>query len=119
MCEVSSEPSSRRRRTPAPNPREHIGAGGAGSAIAIALLEEGVRELIVHDEDDTRVVANTVEELLRYLAVAHASKYRVALEDIDIAGETIHAGDGIVQGYPFANWDTTALPCCAVCRRCG
>jgi hypothetical protein len=68
-----------------------------------------VRELIVHDEDDTRVVANTVEELLRYLAVAHASKYRVALEDIDIAGETIHAGDGIVQGYPFANWDTTAF----------
>jgi shikimate dehydrogenase len=31
-----------------------VGAGGAGSAIAIALLEEGVRELIVHDADETR-----------------------------------------------------------------
>ena len=31
-----------------------IGAGGAGSAIAIALLEAGVRELIIHDTDETR-----------------------------------------------------------------
>jgi cytochrome P450 len=29
----------------------------------------------------------------------------VALADIEIGGETIRAGDGIVQGYPFANWD--------------
>jgi shikimate dehydrogenase len=32
-----------------------IGAGGAGSAIAIALLEAGVRDLIIHDEDSSRV----------------------------------------------------------------
>ncbi len=32
-----------------------LGAGGAGSAIAIALLEAGVRELVIHDPDDTRV----------------------------------------------------------------
>ena len=31
-----------------------IGAGGAGSAIAIALLDEGVQELIVHDVDEAR-----------------------------------------------------------------
>jgi shikimate dehydrogenase len=31
-----------------------VGAGGAGSAIALALLEAGVRELIVHDVDDQR-----------------------------------------------------------------
>jgi len=31
-----------------------VGAGGAGSAIAIALLEAGVRELIIHDTDETR-----------------------------------------------------------------
>ncbi len=29
-----------------------VGAGGAGSAIAIALLEAGVRELIIHDTDE-------------------------------------------------------------------
>ena len=31
-----------------------IGAGGAGSAIAIALLEAGVRELVICDVDETR-----------------------------------------------------------------
>jgi shikimate dehydrogenase len=34
-----------------------VGAGGAGSAIAIALLDEGVAELIVHDEDPARSTA--------------------------------------------------------------
>ncbi|MCL4487949.1 MAG: shikimate dehydrogenase [Chloroflexi bacterium] len=33
-----------------------IGAGGAGSAIAIALLESGVRELIIHDTNEARLV---------------------------------------------------------------
>ena len=32
-----------------------VGAGGAGSAIAIALLEVGVRELVIHDTDESRV----------------------------------------------------------------
>ncbi len=32
-----------------------VGAGGAGSAIAIALLEAGVRELIIHDTNAARV----------------------------------------------------------------
>jgi shikimate dehydrogenase len=31
-----------------------VGAGGAGSAIAIALLEAGVRELIIHDTNEAR-----------------------------------------------------------------
>ena len=31
-----------------------LGAGGAGSAIAAALLDEGVRELVVHDVDEDR-----------------------------------------------------------------
>lgn len=34
-----------------------VGAGGAGSAIALALLDAGVRELVVHDTDESRVAA--------------------------------------------------------------
>lgn len=34
-----------------------LGAGGAGSAIAIALLEAGARELIIHDTNGARVAA--------------------------------------------------------------
>lgn len=39
-----------------------LGAGGAGSATAIALLESGVRELIVHDTNPDRV-AELIERL--------------------------------------------------------
>ncbi len=39
-----------------------VGAGGAGSAIAIALLDAGVPELIIHDSNESRTT-----ELLRIL----------------------------------------------------
>jgi shikimate dehydrogenase len=41
-----------------------IGAGGAGSAIAAALLESGVRDLVVNDTNELRV-RNLVERLAR------------------------------------------------------
>ena len=56
-----------------------IGAGGAGSAIAIALLEAGVRELIIHDTDDTR--AAKLLELLSELG-----RGRVTVGSSDPAG---------------------------------
>jgi shikimate dehydrogenase len=34
-----------------------VGAGGAGSAIAIALLDAGVRGLVIHDADQSRLAA--------------------------------------------------------------
>ena len=35
-----------------------------------------------------------VEELLRYLHITHNGRRRVALEDIEIAGQVIRAGEG-------------------------
>jgi cytochrome P450 len=77
---------------------------------ALAFVQNPEQAAIVRNTDDPAVIANAVEEMLRYVSVAHQSKCRVALEDIEIAGETIHAGDGIVQGYPLANWDAGAFP---------
>ena len=48
-----------------------VGAGGAGSAIAIALLEAGVRELIIHDADESRVA--TLLKLLEDLGQGRVS----------------------------------------------
>jgi shikimate dehydrogenase len=48
-----------------------VGAGGAGSAIAIALLEAGVRELIIHDADESRVA--TLLNLLKDLGQGRVS----------------------------------------------
>jgi shikimate dehydrogenase len=48
-----------------------VGAGGAGSAIAIALLEAGVGELIIHDADEPRVA--TLIELLSGISQGRVS----------------------------------------------
>jgi shikimate dehydrogenase len=48
-----------------------VGAGGAGSAIAIALLEAGVGELIIHDADGSRVA--TLIDLLSGLGQGRVS----------------------------------------------
>jgi shikimate dehydrogenase len=48
-----------------------VGAGGAGSAIAIALLEAGVGELVIHDADESRVGA--LLELLKDLGQGRVS----------------------------------------------
>lgn len=47
------------------------GAGGAGSAIAIALLEAGVGDLVIHDTDSSRVGA--VLDIVADLGQGHAS----------------------------------------------
>ena len=53
-----------------------VGAGGAGSAIAIALLDAGVRELVIHDPDEARVA--TLVELISHLG---EGPVRVGLPD--------------------------------------
>jgi cytochrome P450 len=56
------------------------------------------------------VVAAAVEELLRYLTIAHTGQRRIALEDIEVGGEVIRAGDGIILDLPSANRDPEAFP---------
>ena len=53
-----------------------LGAGGAGSAIAIALLESGVRELIIHDTNEARVA-----ELIQLVAGIGHSRVTSGLAD--------------------------------------
>ncbi len=56
-----------------------IGAGGAGCAIAVALLEAGVRELIIHDRDKGRAT-----DLLRVISAL--GKGRASLGPPDPTG---------------------------------
>lgn len=53
-----------------------LGAGGAGSAIGVALLEAGVRELIVHDIDEVRS-----EQLVDTLATLGQARVRSGSSD--------------------------------------
>ncbi|MDA2809394.1 cytochrome P450 [Nocardiopsis sp. RSe5-2] len=70
----------------------------------VALLEHPAQLERVREGDEA-TVASAVEELLRYLTVIQSGLRRVALEDIEVAGETIRAGDGVLLGLELGNRD--------------
>ena len=75
----------------------------------LALLENPDQLPAIRDADDPKIVANAVEELLRYLSIIQNGQRRVAVEDIPIAGEVIRAGEGIIIDLAPANWDPDAF----------
>ncbi|GAB3910170.1 hypothetical protein GCM10029964_113450 [Kibdelosporangium lantanae] len=46
-----------------------------------------------------------MEELLRFLTIVHFGASRTALEDVELAGELIRAGDPVTIHLPTANRD--------------
>lgn len=59
---------------------------------------------------DPALVPNAVEELLRYISIFHISPTRVALEPIELSGQRIEAGDGLITAVAGANRDDAAFP---------
>lgn len=76
----------------------------------LTLLQHPDQLALLRETDDPKVVAAAVEEMLRYLSVAHTGQRRIALEDVEIGGVTIRAGEGIVVALPAGNWDPEAFP---------
>ncbi len=75
---------------------------------ALALMRNPDQFALLRDSDDPKIVVNAVEELLRYLSIIQNGQRRVAIEDIEIAGETVRAGDGLIFDLAPANWDEKA-----------
>ncbi|BBY38073.1 cytochrome P450 [Mycobacterium mantenii] len=75
----------------------------------LALLEHPDQLAVIRDAADPGVVANAVEELLRYLSIVQTGQRRVAVQDIEIAGEVIRAGEGIIIDLAPANWDAATF----------
>ncbi|MFD1813287.1 cytochrome P450 [Rhodococcus gannanensis] len=76
----------------------------------LALLENPDQLEMIRDAEDDTVVADAVEELMRYLGIIHNGQRRIALEDIDISGQHIKAGDGVIIELSSSNWDPAAFP---------
>jgi cytochrome P450 len=76
----------------------------------LALLENPDQLAMLRAAEDSPLVSSAVEELLRYLHITHNGRRRVALEDIEIAGETIRAGEGVVLANDIANRDPSVFP---------
>ncbi len=99
------------RETAAMNAVILLQAGHETTASMIAL---GTVALLQHPDvlarlrrtDDPALVANIVEELMRYLTIVHSQVDRVALEDLTIGGQLIRAGDAVLMNLPAGNWDT-------------
>jgi cytochrome P450 len=71
----------------------------------VALLEHPEAYERLGQTDDPAVIANAVEELLRYLSIVHAQVDRIATEDLILGGQQIRTGDRLLMNLPAGNWD--------------
>jgi cytochrome P450 len=71
----------------------------------VALLQHPDQLERLREADDPALVANTVEELMRYLTIVHSQVDRVALEDLTINGQLVRAGEHVLMNLPAGNWD--------------
>jgi cytochrome P450 len=72
----------------------------------VALLDHpAVFEQLGHT-DDPAVIANAIEELMRYLSIVHAQVDRIAKEDLVLGGQQIRAGERLLMNLPAGNWDS-------------
>ncbi|MEV6592556.1 cytochrome P450 [Streptomyces acidicola] len=76
----------------------------------LTLLQHPEQLALLRDSEDPKLVASAVDELLRYLTITHGGLRRVALEDIEIAGQVIRAGEGIIPVNETANRDPSLFP---------
>lgn len=70
----------------------------------LTLLEHPDHQPVLRDDPEA-----AVEELLRYLSIADTVP-RLAIAEIEIAGERIQPGDGVILPVAAANRDSAAFP---------
>lgn len=78
-----------------------VGAGAAGSAIAIALLNAGVREMVIHDADESRAIHLKAR-------LSDLDQGRVRIGPADPTGCTL-----VFNATPMGFTETDPLPVCA------
>jgi cytochrome P450 len=71
----------------------------------LALLRHPDQLAALRRTDDPALIAEAVEELLRYLTIVHMGLRRVALADVETGGQIIRAGDGVIFPIDVANRD--------------
>ncbi|TDD54249.1 cytochrome P450 [Nonomuraea terrae] len=88
----------------------------AGHETTANMLGLGTYALLINPDqlaamrDDPSVAENGVEELLRYLTIIHLGPLRSALEDVEIEGKLIKAGETVAVHLPVANRDPERFP---------
>jgi cytochrome P450 len=80
------------------------------------MLALGTLSLLLHPEQkealmaDPGLVGNAVEEMLRFHSIVHYNGPRVALEDVEVGGQLIRKGEGVLAIGSAANRDPEQFP---------
>ncbi|MEV6151018.1 cytochrome P450 [Nonomuraea sp. NPDC052129] len=88
---------------------------GAGFDTTANMIATGAYALLSHPDQlaalraEPDLITNAVEELLRYLSVVPGT-VRAALEDVEIGGRLIKAGQSVTVSVPAANRDPKRFP---------
>jgi cytochrome P450 len=69
------------------------------------LLQNPEAAATIRNTDDPKMIAGAIEELLRYLTIVTSQVERIAAEDVEIGGQLIRAGEGLIMNLPAANRD--------------
>jgi cytochrome P450 len=87
----------------------------AGHETTASMTSLSVITLLEHPDQhaalraDPTLLPGAVEELLRYLAIADIAGGRVATADIEIDGQLIRAGEGVIVTNSIANRDSSVF----------
>ncbi|HEY1974060.1 MAG TPA: cytochrome P450, partial [Pseudonocardia sp.] len=76
----------------------------------LTLLRNPDQAIEIRDSTAPALIQNAVDELLRYLSVAHTGRRRLALEDVEIGGRVIRAGEGVIVANNVADRDESMYP---------
>jgi hypothetical protein len=71
----------------------------------LALLSHPDQLAELRETSDPVLIAGAVEEMLRYLTIVHSGRRRVALKDIEVGGQWIRAGEGLILANDTGNRD--------------
>lgn len=76
----------------------------------VMLIDNPAQLRALSEADDPGLTERAVEELLRYLTIPHRGRRRVALDDLEIGGQLIRKGEGLIALIDVANRDEAVFP---------
>ncbi|WP_407288176.1 cytochrome P450 [Streptomyces sp. BP-8] len=86
-----------------------------GQETTTSMIGLGTLTLLEHPDqlamlrEDPELLPGAVEELMRFLSIADLTTLRVATTDVEVAGQVIKEGDGVILSTAAANRDPGAF----------
>jgi cytochrome P450 len=80
-------------------------ANTLGLGVLTLLTHQVQRELFVQNMSDEKLLANAINEIIRYCPVQQTGQRRVAIADVRIGEAEVHAGNGIICANGATNFD--------------